>query len=416
MMELCKQIPESAINAADSIGIYLPRLNYLDEYCTRMVEEKKHAFMGFRILRRGQLIFKGDYGTQTPNGEPLRDDAIFPLQSGTKPVLATCAAILQEDGWFDFYDQLQKYRPEFTGEQKDEVIMWQLLCHSSGIDDEEQWKYIKDIVGEYDYDNYVPTFMAARDKLGLPEVEPSQAAADEVRSLLMLQAPLASRPGTKFSYSSYCYELVKQIIEEITGETLEQYARRKIFEPLCMDDTHWFLPENKRDRFVIRDESFKGGKWINSEDMMTSTTASGGLKSTLDDMAKFGQMWLQMGTLRGERVISPATVRMMTRDHNANVPPSLWFGRQLEATWGLGWDLKGYKTDDHGFLRGPRSYNHGGFGGACILVDPDYDLVFSGYFCEQEETSQNDDFGPVFNILYSAFDDRKRGSSWRSRK
>ena len=148
-MELCKQIPDSAITAADSIGIYLPRLNYLDEYCTRMVKEKKHAFMGFRILRCGQLIFNGDYGTQTPNGEPLRPDAIFPLQSSTKPVLATCAAILQEDGWFDFYDQLQKYRPEFVGELKDEVIMWQLLCHTTGIDDEEQRKHIKEVVGEY---------------------------------------------------------------------------------------------------------------------------------------------------------------------------------------------------------------------------------------------------------------------------
>jgi len=405
-MKLCESIPVSAINAADTIGVCLPRLNYLDKYCRRMVDEKKHAFMGFRILRRGQLIFNGDYGTQTPNGGPLRSDAIFPLQSSTKPVLATCAAILQEDGWFDFYDQLQKYRPEFVGEHKDEVIMWQLLCHTTGIDDEEQWKYIKDIVGEYEYEEFVPKFMAAREKLGLPQVEESREAAEEARSLLMLQAPLASRPGTKFSYSSYCYNLVKSIIEEITGETLEQYAKRKIFDPLGMTDTHWFLPVEKRDRFVIRDESFKGGQWINSEGMMTDTGASGGLKSTLDDMAKFGQMWLQMGSFNGKRVLSPASVRMMTRNHNESVPPSPWFGRVFGANWGLGWDLKGYKTDDHGFLRSPLSYNHGGYGGACIMVDPEYELVFAGYFCEQAETSQNDDFGPVFNVLYSAFDDK----------
>jgi CubicO group peptidase (beta-lactamase class C family) len=128
------------------------------------------------------------------------------------------------------------------------------------------------------------------------------------------------------------------------------------------------------------------------------------LKSTLDDMAKFGQMWLQNGTLNGQRIISPATVRMMTRNHNAKVPPSDWFGRVFGANWGLGWDLKGDKTDDHGFLRSPQSYNHGGYGGACLLMDPEYDLVFSGYFCEVADTSQNDDFGPVFNILYSSFD------------
>lgn len=221
---------------------------------------------------------------------------------------------------------------------------------------------------------------------------------------MFIRAPLASRPGATFSYSSYCYELIKSIIEDITGETLEQFAKRKIFDPLEMTDTHWLLPAEKRDRYVIRDISLKGSGWLNSEEAMTSTSAAGGLKSTLDDMAKFGQMWLQNGTLNGQRIISPATVKMMTRNHNAKVPPSDWFGRVFGANWGLGWDLKGDKTDDHGFLRSPNSYNHGGFGGACLLIDPDYDLVFSGYFCEVLATSQNDDFGPVFNTLYSSFD------------
>jgi CubicO group peptidase (beta-lactamase class C family) len=403
-MQLCKSIPANAVYAADSLGICLQRLNLLDDYCHRAVDELKHAFIGLRILRRGQLIFSGEYGTQTPNGAPLRTDAIYPLASESKPVLATCAAILQEDGGFDFYNQLQKYRPEFTGEMKNEVIMWHLLCHSSGIDDAAQEKYTSDLVGKFTYDDRMNAFYNARAKLGLPDVPFSEKAAEEAYALVMLRAPLASRPGTKFSYSSYGYELIKSIIEELTGETLEQYAKRKIFDPLGMTDTHWFLPQEKRERYVIRDESLKGGPWINSEGAMTNTSASGGLKSTLDDMAKFGQMWLQNGTLDGQRIISPPTVRMMTRNHNANVPPSDWFGRVFGANWGLGWDLKGDKTDDHGFLRSPRSYNHGGYGGACLLIDPDYDLVFSGYFCEVLETSQNDDFGPVFNTLYSSFD------------
>jgi CubicO group peptidase (beta-lactamase class C family) len=409
-MELCKSIPANAICAADELGVYLPRLNVLDEYCRRMVSENGHAFIGMRIMRRGQLIFSGEYGAQTPGGGPLRPDAIYPLQSETKPVLATCAAILQEDGYFDFYDQLQKYRPQFTGEMKDSVIMWQLLCHTSGIDDAEQEKYWREMLGEMPRDasggQRAQAYKNARAKLGLAEVDDpaGQAAADEVYELINLRAPLASTPGTRFSYSSYCYNLVKSIIEEITGKTLEEYAREKIFEPLGMADTHWFLPVEKRDRFVVRPENVKGGHWINGEHSMTSTSAAGGLKSTLGDMAKFGQMWLQMGTLNGNRIISPATVRMMTRDHNAKVPPSDWFGRVFGANWGLGWDLKCDKTDDHGFLRSPRSYNHGGYGGACLLLDPAYDLVFSGYFCEVAETSQNDEFGPVFNILYSAFD------------
>ena len=94
--------------------------------------------------------------------------------------------------------------------------------------------------------------------MGLPEVPFSEAAAEEAYTQVMLGAPLASRPGTKFSYSSYCYEVIKSILEDITGETLEQYALRKIFDPLGMTDTHYVLPPEKRERYVTRDEKLKG--------------------------------------------------------------------------------------------------------------------------------------------------------------
>ncbi len=398
-----KAIPESLAYNADSLGVCLPRLLLLDEYLRRMVDDGLHAFTGWRVYRRGSLIFSGEYGTQTPNGEPLRADAIYPLQSETKPVLATCAAILLEDGRLDLYDHLQKHFPEFTGENKNEVLLWHLLVHTSGIDDEMRWKYEKELLGENQpYDD--AAFFAARQKLGLPDVPMTQESKDEVLSAISLRAPLATRPGTTYSYSSYCYELMKQIIENITGTSLEAFARERIFSPLEMHDTHWFLPEEKRVRHVIRDASFKGGAWINSEFAMTHTSAAGGLKSTLEDMAKFGQMWLQNGTLNGQRILSPSSVRTMTRDWNKKIPPSLWFGRIIDTNWGLGWDLKCGKVDDHGFLRSERSYNHGGFGGACLLIEPIEDMVVSCYFCEQGADSQNDDLGPAFNILYSALD------------
>jgi len=243
-MQLCKAIPVSATLAADTLGICLPRLSMLDAYCRRMIDEGKHPFIQFRILRCGQLIFSGEYGTQSPEGPPLRPDAVYPLASITKPVTATCAMILQEDGLFDFYDQLQTHYPEFKGGDKAEVIMWMLMCHASGIDDEAQGRYWKKIHGDTS----------------------SHELSDDVYLKTMLEAPLASKPGTTLSYSSFGYELIKNLIEKITGETLEQYAKRKIFDPLGMTDTHWELPAEKRDRFVMRDSSYKGGGWMNSED------------------------------------------------------------------------------------------------------------------------------------------------------
>jgi CubicO group peptidase (beta-lactamase class C family) len=169
-----------------------------------------------------------------------------------------------------------------------------------------------------------------------------------------------------------------------------------------MDDTHWFLPEEKRGRFATCDPSFKGGEWINGTGMMTSDSASGGLKSTMDDMARFGRMYLNMGTLDGVRVISPATVRLLTRNHNAGLQDTFWLGRYLGASWGLGWDVKENKIDDLGMLHSPRSYNHGGYGGARLLVDPDYDLVMSIYMREQREESFYENMNFAVDILYSA--------------
>jgi hypothetical protein len=84
-----KAIPSAIHNAADTLGVYLPKLAELDEFLTKLISDGKHQFIGMRVLRHGQLIFNGAYGTQTPNGAPLLEDAIYPMQSVTKTFTAT---------------------------------------------------------------------------------------------------------------------------------------------------------------------------------------------------------------------------------------------------------------------------------------------------------------------------------------
>ena len=403
---------------SETIGVDIERLEWLDGYLQRMIDEKKHPFEAIRVWRKNTLVFSGEYGTQTPDGAPLRADAIFPVQSVTKPYVATCAAILQEEGRVSFYEKVQDYFPDFTGENKDCVILLHLLCHTSGMDDSEEGdKYIKEYIkmetgieigntmeSPEESQKMQDALCALRPKLGLPESD-EDGAAYEALVALTIRAPLFSMPGTRFSYCSLGYNMWKTIIERITGETLEQYARRKIFEPLGLNDTCFFLPPEKRDRFVIRGDEFKGAPWINDESMMTSTSAAGGLKTTMDELARFGLMFLNGGKLDGKRILSPASLKLMTKNHNVGVPDSFWFGRWLAANWGLGWDVKGEnKIDELGMLRGASSYNHGGFGGARLLIDPDYDLVLAIYMCEQEAFAVYDDMGGAVDILYGAFD------------
>ena len=366
---------------ADELNVRPERLEYLDNFLKKLVDDDQHSFIGFHALRRGQVIFSGHYGVQKPGGGPLLPDAIYPMQSITKIITATCAAILQEEGLLDFYDLVSKHFQEFSGDGKDGVEIWQMFCHTSGIDDDAIWKHWNEIHGDIS-DEDVGKEAYWQTKLG---------------------APLAATPGSRFIYSNFNYEVIAELVERTSGMTFPEFSEEQIFKPLGMVDSHFILPPKKRERYVLRRETAKGGKWMNGDGMMNSTHPAGGWKATHQDAAIFGQMWLNMGTLNGARILSPASVKTMTRDLNTHLPPGAWKGRYLGCNWGLGWDIKGDKIDDHGFIRSGRSYNHSGFGGATLLIEPDADLVISCYFVEEQEDSYGD-YGPAFNIIYSALD------------
>jgi CubicO group peptidase (beta-lactamase class C family) len=335
------------------------------------------------------------------------------MQSVTKTFTATCAAILQERGAFSYWDTVQHWFPEFQGEGKEGIALWHCLCHTTGMSDSKINEYSETfwngICGGYpwnvakDNDQYRAILDKARAMLELPQ--PDEPHNDyDVRLRLSMSAPLEFKPGSTYNYVSFSYNLIRDLIERLSGQTLEQFARENIFEPLGMSDSYWHLPEDLRPRFVKRSPEDKGGEYLSSVHMMEELSPTGGLKSSLADLERFAQMFLQGGTINGIRILSPASVRLMTKDMNEKLPPSQWLGRELSSSWGLGWDVKNGKIDDLGMLRSERSYNHSGYGGARLLVDPDAELVVSMYMCEKHPESYNDDMGNFTNILYSSLD------------
>ncbi|NLA86554.1 MAG: beta-lactamase family protein [Clostridiales bacterium] len=398
-------LPEAVLYGMDTLRVNIDRLRYLDGYLQMLVDKNVHPFIAFHALRRGVKIFGGNYGVQKPGGGPLREDAIFSVASVTKPFTATCLAILQEDGLVDFWEPVQAYFPEFEGEGKDGVLLWHLLAHVSGWDQDAAYEWAADYIRNElgialpeDGEDQTAALMAAREKLGLPET----ASAWEVFSFLTKKAPLKTPIGTAFAYNSIGYEMLGQLVEKISGMSLEAFARQRVFDPLGMTDTHWALPRDKYDRYVYREPNSRGGNYHNTEEALQSTSAAGGLKTTIRDQLIFGQMFLQNGTLGGKRILSPSSVRLMTTDQNAQIPDSYWRERMLGSNWGFGWDVKNGKKDDFGMLRGDISYNHCGFGGARLHVDPEAELVIALYIVEQEEGAACAHMSTAANILYSA--------------
>ncbi len=400
-------IPEAE---AKELGVNVRRLERLDAFLREVTESGAHPSGVIRVLRWGKEIFSGAYGVAAPGGAPTATDAIFPVASVTKVVTATLLAILQEDGVVDFCDRLNKYYPEFKGDKKDAVELWQLLCHSSGMSDEAMSTYgqdfIRDNFGIALSENSSPeeinaAAQKARELLGLPKAE-GPAAVAEVEEIIKLRAPLRSDPHTAFDYCSTAYGLLGKLIERLTGEDIDSFAKRRLFDPLGMTDTHFSLPKEKWQRVVKRDPALCFAEWLNSDFVLTDTNGAGSLKTTMYDLTRLGQIYLDEGALEGAEILSPATSRLMVTNHNAKLPDSFWFGRILGSAWGLGWHVRCGKRDDLGLLRSDRTFDHGGAGGARLVIDPDAGLVFALYLVDREQFDAYPNHGRVANIIYSA--------------
>jgi CubicO group peptidase (beta-lactamase class C family) len=387
------------------------RLLYLDTYLQELTEKGTHDFCAVRVLRHGEEIFDGAYGVMSPGGPPLTGEAIYPMASITKPIVATLLAMLQEDGVIDLWDKFHRYYPAFAGGKKDEVELWQVMAHSSGMSDDQMQEYVVSCARDNgislpencNWDDYYSAIMELRQHWGLPKSGNEWRDFEETETDLKLKAPLAADPHTVFSYCNTGYSLLCKLIERLTGEGIEAYAARRLFKPLGMNDSHFILPKDKWTRAVKRDPALHGADWLNSEFILTNTDGAGGLKSTMHDLTLFGQMYLHGGTLDGVRILSPASVRLLTADHNAGLPASYWGGRCLSSSWGLGWNVCYGKKDDMGLLRSDRAFDHAGAGGARLLIDPDNSLVVAMYLVEREEMSY-DNQSRVANIIYSALD------------
>ena len=395
------------------LGIHIDRLAYLDGFLTKAAQDKLNSSIAICVARRGVEIFSGAYGPAAPGGPPLRLDMITDVQSVTKPFTATMVMMLQEDGLLEIVDPVVKYYPQFTGTDKEGVCLRHLLTHTSGMDDEFSYTYLNhflqnilccaslpDNANEREWES---AFLELRRTLGFPEDEIVRDGTLGLFDRLMLSVPLKNKPGEQFSYCNTGYRILAGVVEKVSGETMDKLAQRRIFEPLGMTDSHFVLPEEKWPRVLLREESCRGGEWMNSIDNRSSFAGSSGLKTTMPDLLKFGLMFYRMGALDGVRILSPASVRAMTMDYNRAVPPSLWRGMWYGSSWALGWNIRGGKFDDLGVLRADSAYDHAGYGGARLLVDPENELVVALYMVDENE----DDYilhAKTMNILYSALD------------
>lgn len=322
-------------SAQSTDGFRPEKLAEMDAAINTAVAEGKCPGGVLWLERNGHSYHKA-YGQRAvvPAAEPMTEDTIFDAASLTKVVACTPAImLLVERGQFRLDDPVVKYLPEFTGGDKEQVTIRQLITHVSGL----------------------------RPDISL---KPDWTGYDEAIKLACAEK-LANPPGEKIVYSDTGPILLGEVVRRITGKPLDQFVQEEIYGPLGMKDTGFNPPKSKLARIapteVENGVPVRGVVHDPRARRMGGVAGHAGLFFTASDLARYARMLLNGGELDGVRTFKPETVKLMT---SVQTPPNV-NGRR-----GIGWDIDTGFSGPRGALFPLGSYGHTGWTGTSIWIDP----------------------------------------------
>jgi len=381
--------------AANSVGMSEERLARIDAMCKKAVEEAQVPGVVALVARNGRIVYHKAFGmANNETGKILKRDDIFRIASQTKAITSTAVMMLWEEGRFKLDDPISKYIPEFnemqvfksfryndttwTGEPvKTEITIRHLLTHTSGIgygsiDNDERMKMIYHKAG---------IIMAFTTK--------NITIEENIKNLAGV--PLHYNPGTKYTYSMGL-DVLGYFIEVVSGMPFDKFLKTRIFDPLGMNDTWFYLPDEKADRLVAvqhkvnskwkkfpttfydPDYPVKGAKCFFS--------GGAGLCSTAKDYATFLQMYLNNGELKGIRLLSRTTIQFMMSNQIGN----LWGTGEY---YGLAFGVLDQKGQNMGGKGSIGTFDWGGYFNTQYFADPKEKII--GILMKQTQNTSSDD-------------------------
>ncbi len=360
-----------------AVGMSEERLARIAPAMQRYIDDGLVPGVITAIMRQGKLVHlqvQGDMDVE--NGRPMRADTVFRIASMSKPITSVALMMLWEEGRFQLRDPVSRFLPEFadvrvsssrdasaaTGELTDldrPIEIRDMLTHTAGLAN----SYIGNV-------EHYQAVMQAR---------PEDDLEAYIKRLATL--PLNYQPGSAWEYSA-ATDVVGRLVEVIGGMPLDAFLRERIFRPLDMPDTHFYLDASYADRLAAQYKPREGDNRIELQDPAGTDSrwitgpkklfrGAGGLVSTVHDYLRFQQMMLNEGVLDGRRILAPATVRLIADNHTGELP--LWLPGP-----GMGFGLGYGVVLDRGAAATPLSEGAYYWGGAyCTLswVDPEAELV-----------------------------------------
>ncbi|MDF2158058.1 serine hydrolase domain-containing protein [Algoriphagus sp. CAU 1675] len=291
----------------------------LDSTLNSFVESGNVAGISALIFEKGEEVYFNAYGyADREAGIPMDRNTIVKIFSMTKPVTGVALMTLFEEGKFQLDDPLEKYLPEFANmkvyqgvDENGEMILVDtdrpisirdITRHTAGFPNREDIPGLSEVMREKDARSFSNTLATMAEKMG--------------------STPLWFQPGTQWEYG-LSVDVQAYLVEKLAGVPYGEYVQKHVLDPLGMNETQYFLPENLRHRFSAMYNRTGEGQLERIPDSVAHefnyhqwplTPGGFGLTSTLDDYMKFARMLVNQGELNGTRILKPETVQLMSTD------------------------------------------------------------------------------------------------------
>ena len=393
------------------VGMSAERLGRIELMCREAVSNGEVPGVVALVARHGKIVFHGAFGMADSQAKrALNKDDIFRIASQSKAITATAVMMLWEEGRFRLDDPISKFIPEFesagviksyddqdkswtTEPAKTPITIRHLLTHTSGIG-----------YGVIDADDRFKKIYARAGITDLFTTQPIRIA-DSVKKLAAL--PLHHHPGEKYTYSEGL-DVLGYFVEIVSGQPFDQFLQKRLFTPLGMNDTAFYLPDDKAKRLVAIQKP-ENGEWVRYpvtfydpdypvKGARTFFSGGAGLSSTARDYATFLQMYLNGGRLNGARILSRTTVETIMSNQTGKK-----FGGQ-DKYYGLAFGIVTKQGVAFGGLGSAGTFDWGGYFNTQYFADPKEGTI--GILMKQTRDTNRDETGWKFRQLVGqAIDD-----------
>ncbi len=361
MKHPCRRLATLALSTA--LGVALPALADgptlpgIGAAMQEMIAKNEIAGAVTGVVRKDKVLHLQTSGfADLATKRPMMPDTLFWVASMTKPITGTAILMLQDEGRLNVADPVSKYLPEFarlktpSGKPANLTIS-QILTHTSGLGEASG-----------------------------PDAQKAKTLADLVP--LWLAAPMQYEPGEKWRYTQSGINAAARIVEVVSGMSFDVFLQKRLFDPLGMKHTTFYLTPERRAQLVTAYAKNKDTALLEPVPPRSEfgppdrpPQGNGGLYSTAPDYARFCQMLLNGGSFKGHRYLSPTAMRFLTTPQTGDLPTGFFqsdtFGNHgANYGWGMGTCILRSPHEGVAAMLSPGSYGHGGAWGTQAWIDP----------------------------------------------